>query len=107
MQEIFNFLKENWQLIAAVITLIVSVVVAIIRKKPVSDIAAEIAIFACYGIIDAERSGVPGEVKKARCIEYVKNRLLNSYPKLDVDKYTHEIDVVIETILTTPQKKGE
>lgn len=72
MQEIFNFLKENWQLIAAVITLIVSVVVAIIRKKPVSDIAAEIAIFACYGIIDAERSGVPGEVKKARCIEYVK-----------------------------------
>ena len=42
MQEIFSFLKEYWQLIVAAMVFIVSVVIAIVRKRPINEICTHL-----------------------------------------------------------------
>lgn len=107
MQEIFNFLKENWQLIAAVITLIISVVIAIIRKRPVESIYADLYDVAIDACIEAEKSANKGVDKMCAAVSYACNKLSAIYPGINVNKYMTLIAVLIERILTTPQKKGE
>lgn len=107
MQEIFNFLRENWQVIASVITLIISVVVAIIRKKPVDTIFS--AIFKCSleAVKEAENTGLKGLEKLRYCVGLVEACLKANYPNINPISYYGYIVDVIEDILTTPQKKGE
>lgn len=105
MQEIFNFVKVNWQLISAICTFIVSVIIALIRKRPVNDIMSAIYDFAIYGINRFEAPG-NGAEKKERVVKFIKDSLKNVFPGLNVKQYEKIIDKTIETILTTPQKKG-
>ena len=106
MLEIFNFLKNNWELVAAVITLIISVIVSVLRKRPVNDIMSNIYDYCIYFINRFEEPG-NGVHKKEKVVRFVKESLLNVFPKLDIGKYDSLINKTIEKILTTPQKKGE
>lgn len=105
MQEIFNFLKNNWQLIVGVLTFIASVIVALIRKKPISSIYADLYDVAIDACIEAEKSASKGFEKLSVAVSYACEKLRNIYPGLDVNKYMTLIALFIERILTTPQKK--
>lgn len=103
MKEIFDFLKENWQLIAAIITLIISVVIALIRKKPVESIYADLYDVAIDACIEAEKSADKGVDKLCKAVGYACNKLNTIYPGINANKYMSLIALLIERILTTPQ----
>ena len=110
MQEIFNFLKNNWQLIVGVLTFIASVIVAAIRKKPVNDVLSCIYMAAVKAVNSVETIKVNGEPVSGKdklngALYMVARALEADFPNIQVSKYYSLIVSVIENILTTPQKK--
>lgn len=107
MQEVFNFLVAHWEAILGVISLILSVVIFAIKKRPLNDVFTDIVTWSVYGILDAEISHLPGEAKLLRATNYVLNCLKNKYPGINCDDYRKAVITTIEYILSTPQKKGD
>lgn len=117
MQEIFKFLQLYWQVVLGVILFVVSFIIAIIRKKPVSDVLSSIYAFAVSAVIEAEGmkvsadgssfSSLNGKDKLSYAVNAVLSALHQVFPALDVKKYKPLVIDVIEELLTTPQKKGE
>ena len=108
MQEVFDFILSHFESILSVLTLIISVVIFIIRKKPVNGLSDLIQMHCSIGVKLAEKqSDLKGKDKLNYAVNYVNGRLLKLYPDLDVDKYRSYIIYVIEDFLSTPQKKED
>ena len=107
MQEVFNFIISHYEAILSVLTLIISVVVFIIRKKPVSDVQSIIYAGCIQAIKLAEAGDKKGKDKLDAAVMYVAQYLNDYYPSLDTGKYLNYIAGVIEVILSTPQKKED
>ena len=105
MLEIFNFLKVNWQFIAALILIIISFILTLIQKKPVSSINEDIYYLSTVAVQRAEESGLKGSDKLDLAIQFVVNSLKNKYPGIKTDTYIKLIVLIIEEILSTPHKK--
>ena len=105
MQEVFDFVLAHYEAILSVITLIVSVVVLILRKKPADHLNSLIFERAIEGVKLAEKQKLSGDEKLTYAIGYVANCIHVTYPDLKTDLYYGLIRCVIEEILTTPQKK--
>lgn len=108
MQEIFSLIKANWELITGIICLIISVIVSIIRKRPVNDIFSYLYPFCIEAVSTVEKSSILGADQKLNAgISYVVERLRVTFPGIRAEKYLEIIASIIEAILSTPQKKGE
>lgn len=105
MQEVFNFILSHWETLLSVVMFILSVVVFIIRKKPVSDVQSVIFKGCLDAIKLAECGDKKGKDKLDAALLYVCQYLNSYYPSIDTGKYFNYICSVIEDILSTPQKK--
>lgn len=107
MQDLFNFILAYWKPLFGILCIIVSIVILCVKKKPINSILGDIFGLCLAAVSVAESSGLKGVDKLNRAIEYVNAALLHDYPNLNVDQYRVLITKVIESILDTPQKKGE
>lgn len=107
MQEIYKFLIENWHIVVSVLVFIGSLVVAIVRKRPISDITSKLYNLCICAIKLAEDTEYKGDKKLGFAVGLVLHALQSDYPNLKVSNYEELIKSLIESILSTPQKKGE
>ena len=107
MREILEILITYWKPIVGLLFTIAGFIIAIIKKKPISSIEADIYDFCYKAVIATEATGIKGsDNKKSFCINEVNKLLLKKYPTLDVDSYAYLISVTIEMFLIAPHKKG-
>ena len=110
MDQVINFIKENWRLILEVVTAIVALVLFIVRKKPtkVLDTVKECIVrLLPYVITEAEKTDKKGEDKMVFALQTLYS-LLKEFGYEEVyDQYRDFAREQIELILSTPQKKGE
>ena len=113
MQDILNFIITNKRLILEVVILIISVVVFILRKKPIKftdSVKTELIYWLPSAIIQAEKSGLKGEEKYVCCLEWLyKFMCLENSMLFDefLQQYESFLGPQIEAILSTPQKKDK
>ena len=109
MQEVFNFILSHYEAILSVLTLIISIVILIIRKKPVLSLNQRIYDLSITAVKEAEKKygGLRGSKKLDFAIDYVVQCLTALYPDLDITRYVAYIEYVIESILSTPHKKED
>lgn len=103
MKVIFEFVKENWQLIVAVILSVVSLVITILKNKDKSGKVTAFYEAVQDMILFAEEhigSG-KGQVKK----EYVLNSAKKFAKKIGLNVSDEYIDFIIEDFLELPKKK--
>ena len=108
MDVIKEILQNYWKEIISVVLFIASVVIALVRKKPVSDVISYIYEYCIEAtkIAESTSKSLHNLNKKEYAIEIVKDRLKKVFPNIDSFKYTNLISAFIEDILETPQKKG-
>lgn len=112
MKEIITFLVDNWQPILSAFLLLVALILLIVKKKPTAysylDYAYSLFKLIPDFINKAESTGVTGSAKK----NIVVNSLLHALKKLVVlnDEQVVYCKFIfsnaVESILSTPQKKG-
>ena len=105
MQDLFNFICLHWESILSILMFVVSVVIFIIKKKPVRSIDSFIQCLVNMNVRIAEKSDLKGAEKLNYCVNLVCEALKNVYPDLDTSKYIPFIKYCIEDVLDTPQKK--
>lgn len=108
-----DFLRENWKLILEAVVLIASVILLIVKKKPVKVLEGVINLLNRYvvsAINEAEATGLKGSDKKKYCHDILIGFAAASLG-FDQERtnrlYGEYVDVLIENILSTPQKKGD
>lgn len=106
MQEIFNFCLENWRLLVSVTSLTISIVICCLRKRPLTDIYTMLGQWCLTAVNLAEKTTYKGQEKLDFAKGIVFKIFSDTYPDLKVSNYEKSIEIIIETILTTPQKKG-
>lgn len=107
MQELINLLITYWKPIVGLLFTITGFIIALLKKRPVTTIVDDIYQYAVKAINEVEKSGILGASQKlAAAVQDVVYMLLKKYPTLDTDNYRQIIVQVIESILSTPQKKG-
>ena len=108
MQEVFNFIFRHLETILTCTLIVLSIILLIVRKKPVSSVLGHIYAIATQCICNVEDAGIVGSnAKKQLCIKLVKEMLKIQFPDIDADRYDGIIGDIIENILNTPHKKGE
>lgn len=105
MREIFNFFIDNWNLIVSALVLIASVIISIIRKRPISSIYVDLYDVSIDACKEAENTAYKGSEKMSWAITYACSKLKAIYPEIRAEKYIVLIGALIERILSTPQKK--
>lgn len=113
MNGFINFISTNYRLILEVVLLIVSVVIFILRKKPVE--VTKTIMELIYTLVPQEINSYErfygsghGTEKKKSVVDFVLAEIERKYALNDAQRsfYTSLIKSVIEEILSTPQKKG-
>lgn len=99
-----EFISQYWKLILCGLALIASIIIAAIRKRPVTDILSKIYKLVGYYIMAVERPG-DGSQKKQEVIDLVCTDLEKVFPGIQIGYYKQLINQVIEDYLATPQKK--
>lgn len=107
MQEVYNWLLTNWRIVLEVVLLIVSVLIALFRKKPTEAILTAIYIGCVNAINSAECTKLKGKQKLEYAVGFVNKFLQECYPGINVGSHYGTIVRTIEEILSTPQKKGD
>ena len=106
---ILEFLKEHYDLILGCLSFIISVVILIVKKRPVFNnmdaIKEDILEVLPSLIVQVENPGF-GSGKKANVMELVKVYLEKKYHFYEFDTIKDFVGKAIENILETPQKKG-
>lgn len=110
MEFIKNLLINNWPLLVSVVIFILSFILQLLKKKPISSILDDIYRLAIIAVKEVEVFSMvdpncKGQVKLDMAIEYVLKWLNALYPDLNVNSYVGNAKNIIEDILTTPQKK--
>lgn len=112
MQEFGNFLAQYWQLIVTVILMIISTVIALIRKKPttvkVVDTVKSLILEAVPEAINkVEKYDGIDKLKAAVAFLITYISKLTDMDAVDVraNYETFMVDA-IESVLSTPTKKG-
>lgn len=112
MNQVFEFIVRYWKYISIAIVIIIEVLIILIKKKPVKVIdGVKSAILASLPDYIAEAEAKFGKGKGEEKLKYVVAKCLldlkNAQPELDCSLYIDLIQDAVESILKTPQKKGE
>lgn len=103
---LFEFIKNHYELIGAIVVLIFSIVMFILKKRPVDSLSQVIYDYAIKAINLVEASGTVGSSEKlAFALKLVHTFLEETYPGIKVSSYDAFIVKAIEEILSTPHKK--
>ena len=103
-----QFLLDNWQSLLSVILVILSFVLALIRKKPSINELDNILVEVLEKLpewINSAETLKGAEVKKALVLESVKKYVKEKFSLNLSSSVLASIDSMIESILSTPQKK--
>lgn len=108
MEKVLYFIIHNWRDIAAVCVFIISVVIAIIRKKPSMNWLDNILVYV-EGLLpklirDAEVLS-DGESKMALVLRSVQESVKKKYGITLSEEVLARVKEMVEEILSTPQKK--
>lgn len=112
MQEIVQFIVDNWQLSLAALLSFISFILALIRKRPAAwNLTDYVRLVICQFlptyIVDAENMHVTGERKKehvlSQCMKALKSFVKCTDKELESSYLT--FSNALEEILNTPQKK--
>lgn len=110
MSYLINFIKDYWYFIVPCIEIILTVLLIILRKKPVKvvDTLKEIIVRVLPSlIIGAERTGLKGSDKMKWLIDELTKILRElNYGDDVIAQYLPFVMDQVELILCTPQKKG-
>lgn len=114
MNQVLDFIVENWKLILTILMLVIAFILALVRKKPKSDIISyvrsRLADFLPLAINEVETPG-SGEYKKKLVTNLALKLVVDIYGRVLTDDetnfYTSIIENMIEKFLETPQKKGD
>lgn len=106
-----DFLINYWKPILCFILALCSIIIAGIRKRPISDILTDIYYYSIKAVNDVEAESkvicdLKGYDKLELAVLNVLNALSKRYPSVKFDRYKKLIASIIEDLLTTPQKKG-
>lgn len=108
MDQIFEFIIENWKWLLEIAFAIAGILVVVLKRKvKVFDSIKEIILSVLPAYISvAENSFDDGQVKKSFVLSSIQEFLENKFGNIDMDLYIDFIEDSIESILSTPQKKG-
>ena len=110
LERILEILITYWKPIVGLLFTIAGFIIAVCKKKPVTDIFSDITLWCIAAVNYAEaldiNDGLKGESKLLAALTYVLDRMRDKYPTLEVERYSKMIQSTIETILSTPHKKG-
>lgn len=105
-----QFFVNYWREILSAVALIVSIVLWIVRKKPVKvvDTIKEVIIRLLPALINgAEATGLTGKEKLKLVLDSLSKILIDfGYGDDVVNQYLPFAKEQVEVILSTPQKKG-
>ena len=107
-----DFLRNNWKLILEAVVFVASVILFIVRKKPVKvvdTIKQMITQWLPGVVVAAENTNLKGENKMKYAVDLLYTLFASDYLTRDEfdNKYLAFIHSQIEAILSTPQKKGD
>lgn len=105
-----DFFIENWRILVEGLLAIVSLTCLIFRRsvKLTDSLKTLIVEWLPACISKAEASGYKGHEKLEYCIECLYVFLAKDLSREEFDKrYRSYIELMIESILSTPQKKGD
>ena len=109
MNEFLVFMSDNWKWILTLFLSIVNILICSLRKrtKIVDSVKEYILKWLPTFIRLAEDIGnLSGEEKKEVVLQFVKENVSKNFDGIDLDCYIDFINDSIESILSTPQKKG-
>lgn len=102
-----DFLKLYWKEIVSLFLVIASVVIAALKKKPVINEMDNIILKVLEKLpefINSAENFKGADVKKALVLESVKKFVKDQFSVNLPDSYIESIGMMIEAILSTPQK---
>jgi len=108
---IFDFILKNWKVILFLLLLLIDVIIALVSgNKGKSNILFSLLLKLPEFINLAEKEFKDGRLKYTKvfslCIDYLTS--LTGFNESKVcAKYSKLIDNAIESILSTPEKKGD
>lgn len=105
MKDVLNWCILHYRLLIDAVCILIVVIVAIFKRRPVNSIITCIYLLAVDAIKIAENSGLKGQAKLKEAISYIREHLKNDFPGIDFNRYYFIAEKAIEEILTTPQKK--
>lgn len=107
MKEFFDFIAENWKILLAIGLAVANLLVCIFRKKVkvVDSIREFILDHLPMFISSAENLFSKGSDKKHFVVDSI-DRLLHVNFGVGIEDYIDFVDLAIEKILSTPEKKG-
>lgn len=109
-----EFLQQNWQYLLSAFIAILTLIAALIRKKPSSSLFSEVMLDVLTelpGLINRVECAGNGKEKKAivldTAIELFEKRIGRDLTGDELKAASLEISADIEEILSTPTKKEE
>lgn len=108
VQKIISFILANRELIAVGLFGIVELIVFLVKKRPLDAVKTSVMQLVVKLILEVEKIQPEGHgpEKKKVVMEGINAWLKENFPQL-VGHYDGFVSELIETILTTPVKKGE
>lgn len=107
MKEFFDFIAENWKILLAIGLAVANLLVCIFRKKVkiVDSVREFILDHLPMFISSAENLFSRGSDKKQFVLDSINQLLMINF-NVGIDDYIDFVDLAIEKILSTPEKKG-
>lgn len=105
---VIDFIVKYWDIIVSLVMVIASVVLALIKKKPVLNEMDNILLKVLDKLpewINSAETLKGADVKKSLVLESVKKYVSNEFSVILPQSYIDFIGSKIEDILSTPQKK--
>jgi len=113
MDQLVLFIQTNWQGIATIVIALATLLITILKKKvKIIDTIKEFILTKLPGLISSAEILFKKDIvsfgveKKSFVIEAMKKLILDEFG-CTADKYVSFISDSIESILATPQKKGD
>lgn len=108
MYSFINFIVEYRDIFAFIISVILSVIIMVIKKKPVINEMDKILLVVLEKLpefINEAESFKGADVKKTIVLESVKKYVEDQFSVILPDSFIGLIGSKVEAILSTPQKK--
>lgn len=111
MKDFLQFLIIYWKPIVGFLFTIIGFIIALVKKKPMTDIFTDIYDWSirAVNLVEADsliNPDLKGDLKLSRAVSLVLSWIHDKYPTIDENRYFLAIQQIIEGLLSTPHKKG-
>lgn len=105
---LFDFIKDHYELIVSIVLVLVSLILQLLKKKPIINKMAEIKariLEVLPLIIDSVEVTGQGSTKKVLVLKEIQLLIAKEFKVFDFDLFADFVSDAIENILACPQKK--